>query len=213
PCPTRRSSELRSSRPVACQSAGTAVRAAGSASAVATGWPSAPAACAPGHLLRRDAEYDRAKGERIVVLERVRNERAQQAHRLLPQLPLRLIDDVEATVHEHTAPVEEVVDLVNLEHDRPPPVLVLREHVVFLAVRRPAVEPAIGVDVIDRLHLHAIADRIRKRAPVVAREDLLDLVPLELTEQRRRCWLSHPPLPVRQCSALCSARVSNQTVV
>src|SRR5690606_10675627 len=111
---------------------------------------SGPAARATGHVLDGDTKQDGTEGERIILGKRRRNERAQQADRLLPEMALLVfVDDVEAAVHEDAAPVEQVLDLADLECDRPPAVLVLGQDLVLPPVGGATVEPALRVDVAD----------------------------------------------------------------
>src|SRR5690606_14322172 len=118
------------------------------------------------------------------------------ADRLLPEMALLVfVDDVEAAVHEDAAPVEQVLDLADLECDRPPAVLVLGQDLVLPPVGRATVEPALRVDVADWLHIHVAANRIGQPTDAVAGEDCVDLVPAQLTKRRRSSGLCHPLLP------------------
>src|SRR5690606_6690879 len=113
-----------------------------------------------GGLLHGDPEDDGTERHRVALPKRLRQQGAQQLHRLLPRLALPFravgVDHIEAAANQHAAPAEQGFHLVHLEDHRPPPVRRLAERFVLRPVRRAPVDPAVGEDVVDRLDLDPV---------------------------------------------------------
>src|SRR6185369_6369245 len=78
------------------------------------------------------------------------------------------VEKVDRPVNHHAAPVEPTLDLVDLERDP----RVVTYDLQFCSGRRPGVDPLVPEEIRDRLDVHAIVERERNSADVMARQHL-----------------------------------------
>src|SRR5438270_2761705 len=137
------------------------------------------------HLIEIKPDHDIAPGRGIVLLQRLRDELAQDSEtrfvrRTVSRRPLG-IGDVDRAVHDHTSPIEQAFDLIDLECD-PRTVLEGRE----LRPRTGApMEPTLAEDVVHGLDVDAIMKRERHSPHVVAREHFLAFRAAQLSKDGR----------------------------
>src|SRR5690242_19732976 len=114
---------------------------------------------ASAQLVDVHGKWDHALRRGIIVRERAWYELLQALDRALVQVTGSdfRIEQCEAAMDDHAVPVEWAMDLVHLE--RAP--RMVRQHHQLRADPRPAEQPVVVVDVVDRLDVHPIAKRER----------------------------------------------------